>query len=183
MFNMVLFWRVCPPCKLDGVAAVSLHWRHNGHDTVSNHQPHDCLLNRLFRHRSKTIQKLGVTGLCARNSPVTGKFPAQMTSNAENVSIDDVIMFTFVWHMCNNSPLSSTRLRRERRSQERQAAVQRGEEVPDDILSYLIHDDVIKWKHFPRYWPFVRGIHRSPVNSQHKGQWRGLWYFLWSASE
>ena len=30
----------------------------------------------------------------------------------------------------------------------------------------------IKWKHFPRYWPFVRGIHRSPVNSPHKGQWR-----------
>ena len=36
-----------------------------------------------------------------------------------------------------------------------------------------IHDDVIKWNHFPRYWPFVRGIHRSPVNSLHKGQWRG----------
>ena len=36
-----------------------------------------------------------------------------------------------------------------------------------------IHDDVIKWKHFPRYWPFVRGIHRSPVNSPHKAQWRG----------
>ena len=34
------------------------------------------------------------------------------------------------------------------------------------------HDDVIKWKHFPRYWPFVRGIHRWPVNSPHKGQWR-----------
>ena len=35
-----------------------------------------------------------------------------------------------------------------------------------------LHDDVIQWKHFPRYWPFVRGIHRSPVNSPHKGQWR-----------
>ena len=34
------------------------------------------------------------------------------------------------------------------------------------------HNDVIKWKHFPRYWPFMRGIHRSPVNSPHKGQWR-----------
>ena len=33
----------------------------------------------------------------------------------------------------------------------------------------MIHDDVIKWKHFPRYWPFVRGIHRSPGNSHHKG--------------
>ena len=39
------------------------------------------------------------------------------------------------------------------------------------------HDDVIKWKHFPRYWPFVRGIHRSPVNSPHKGQWRGALMF------
>ena len=38
-------------------------------------------------------------------------------------------------------------------------------------------DDVIKWKHFPRYWPFVRGIHRSPVNSPHKGQWRGALMF------
>ena len=35
------------------------------------------------------------------------------------------------------------------------------------------HDKVIKWKHFPRYRPFVRGIHRWPVNSQYKGQWRG----------
>ena len=39
------------------------------------------------------------------------------------------------------------------------------------------HDDVIKWKHFPSYWPFVRGIHRSPVNSPHKGQWRGALIF------
>ena len=44
------------------------------------------------------------------------------------------------------------------------------------------HDDVIKWKHFPRYWPFVWGIHRSPVNSPYKGQWR-QWCFLWSAPE
>ena len=40
-----------------------------------------------------------------------------------------------------------------------------------------VHDDVIKWKHFPRNWPFVRGIHRSPVNSPHKGQWRGALMF------
>ena len=40
-------------------------------------------------------------------------------------------------------------------------------------MAGLPHDDVIKWKHFPRYWPFVRGIHRSPGNSPHKGQWRG----------
>ena len=38
--------------------------------------------------------------------------------------------------------------------------------------SVVYHDDVIKWKHFPRNWPFVREIHRSPVNFPHKGQWR-----------
>ena len=38
-------------------------------------------------------------------------------------------------------------------------------------------DDVIKWKHFPRYWPFVRGILQSPVNFRHKGQWRGALVF------
>ena len=36
----------------------------------------------------------------------------------------------------------------------------------------IIYDDIIRWKHFPHYWPFVWGIHLSPVNSQHKGQWR-----------
>ena len=64
-----------------------LRWRHNGHDGVSNHQPHHCLLNRLFGCRSKQTLKLRVTGLCAGNSLVTGEFPAQRASNAENVSI------------------------------------------------------------------------------------------------
>ena len=65
----------------------SLQWRHNEWDFVSNHQPHDCLLNRLFRCRSKKTSKLRITGLCEGNSPVTGEFPAQMARNAENVSI------------------------------------------------------------------------------------------------
>ena len=56
-------------------------------DGVSNHQPHDCLLNRLFRRISKKTSKLRVTGLCEWNSPVTGEFPAQRASNAENASI------------------------------------------------------------------------------------------------
>ena len=47
-------------------------------------------------------------------------------------------------------------------------------------LQLLYHDDVIKWKHFSRYWPFVRGIRRSLVNSPHKGQLRGalMFYFI-----
>ena len=48
------------------------------------------------------------------------------------------------------------------------------------LLAFQVwKDDVIKRKHFPRYWPFVRGIHRSPVNSPHKGQWRGALIFSW----
>ena len=65
----------------------SLQWRHNEHDSVSNHQRLDCLLNCLFWPRSKKTSKLRVTGLCGWNSPVTGEFHAQRASNAENVSI------------------------------------------------------------------------------------------------
>ena len=65
----------------------SLRWRHNEWDGVSNHQPHHCLLNRLSGRRSKKTSKPRLTGLCAGNSPGTGEFPAQMASNAENVSI------------------------------------------------------------------------------------------------
>ena len=64
-----------------------LHWRHNERGGVSDHQPHDCLLSRLFRRRSKKTSNLHVTGLCVGNSPVTGEFPAQRASNSENVSI------------------------------------------------------------------------------------------------
>ena len=71
--------------KWDGIQA--LRWRHNGRDSISNHQPHDCLLNLLFRCRSKKTSKLCVSGLCVGNSPGTGEFPAQMASNVENVSI------------------------------------------------------------------------------------------------
>ena len=67
----------------------SFRWRHNERerDSVSNHKPRYSLLQRLFRRRSKKTPQLRVTGLCAGNLPVTGEFPAQMTSNAENVPI------------------------------------------------------------------------------------------------
>ena len=51
------------------------------------------------------------------------------------------------------------------------------ESAPFLTILYTFHDDVTKWKHFPRYWPFVRRIHRSQVNSPHKGQWRGALMF------
>ena len=72
-------------------ASNTLLRRHNVDECVSNHQPHDCLLNRLFGRWSKKTSKLRVTGLCVRNSPETGEFPAQMASNAEMFPFDDVI--------------------------------------------------------------------------------------------
>ena len=65
----------------------TLQWRHNEHDGVSNHKPHDCLLKRLSRRRSKKTSNVRVTGLCEGNSPGTGEFPAQRSIDAENVSI------------------------------------------------------------------------------------------------
>ena len=65
-------------------AKITLQWRYNGRDGVSNHQSHGCLLNRLFRRRSKKTPKLRVTGLCMRG---IHRSPAQMASSAENVSI------------------------------------------------------------------------------------------------
>ena len=70
-------------------------WRHNERDGVSNHQPHDCLLNRLFSRRSS---KFRVTALCERNSPVTGEFPTQSARKKDNVSFDDVN----IDHVTNN---------------------------------------------------------------------------------
>ena len=72
---------------LVNITDLSLLWRHNGLDGVSNHQHHDCLLTRLFRRKWRKTSKLRVTGLCTDNSPVTGEFSAQMASIAENVSI------------------------------------------------------------------------------------------------
>ena len=65
----------------------TLKWPHNGLDGVSNHQPHHCLLSRLFGRRSKKTSKLRVTGLCVGNSPGIGGFPTQIASNSEHVSI------------------------------------------------------------------------------------------------
>ena len=78
----------------------ALRWRHNGRDSVSNHQPHDCLLNRLFKRRTKETWKFRVAGLCAGKSPVSGEFPAEMASNAENISIS--ILWTLVSYRHNH---------------------------------------------------------------------------------
>ena len=70
----------------------SLPWRHNGHDSVSNHQPHGCLLNRLFRRRSKKTSKLRVTGLCVGNSPGPVNSPHKGPVTRKMFPFDDVIL-------------------------------------------------------------------------------------------
>ena len=74
----------------------SLRWRHNGRDGVSNHQPHDCLLNRLLRRRSKKTSKFRVTGLCVgiHRGPVNS--PHKWPVTRKMFPFDDVIMFCFV---------------------------------------------------------------------------------------
>ena len=90
---MIIGFGICLAPNRHSISLLVVQWRnpslwnHNGRDGVSNHQPHDCLPSRSFRPRSKKMSKLRVTGLCEGNSPVTGEFPAQMASNAENVSI------------------------------------------------------------------------------------------------
>ena len=107
-------WQICGFHK----NSETFPWRHNGHDSVSIHLPHDCLLSRLFSHRSKNTSKFRVTSLWHQSSGslvfVTGEFPAQMASNAENASIwwrhhvkpcfhTMVTMHTDLWcHNCNS---------------------------------------------------------------------------------
>ena len=74
------------------VWVVTLRWRHNGPDSVSNHQPRDCLLNRLFRRRSKKTPKLRVTGLCVGNSPGPVNSPHKGPVTRKMFPFDDVIM-------------------------------------------------------------------------------------------
>ena len=85
LFFVVCFSNLFFPNLL--LNAAVLRWRHIGRDDVSSHQPHGYLLNRLFRRRSKKTSKLCVTDFCAGNSPITSEFPAQMASDAENISI------------------------------------------------------------------------------------------------
>ena len=79
-------WSSYVPCVVS-----IIHWRHNGHDCVSNHQPHGCLLNRLFRRRSKKTSKLRVTGLCVGNSPGPVNSPHKGPVTQKMFPFDNVI--------------------------------------------------------------------------------------------
>ena len=71
---------------------ITLRWRHNERNGVSNHRPHACLRNCLFRRRLKKKPKLRVTGVCEGNSPVTREFPAQRAITRKMFPFDDLIM-------------------------------------------------------------------------------------------
>ena len=79
-----------PNHSFQGKSFEALHWRHNDHDGVSNHQPHGCLLNRLFRRRSKKTSKLRVTGLCVGIGPVNSPHKGPVTRKM--CPFDDGIM-------------------------------------------------------------------------------------------
>ena len=85
------------------LALESLLWRHNEHDSVSNHQPRGgSLLNRLFRRLSKKTSKLRVTGLCVGNSPGPVNSPHKGPVTRKMFPFDDVIMWYDilpVWNM------------------------------------------------------------------------------------
>ena len=83
-----------PAGSLYSTIMFTLLWRHNGHDGVSNHQPHGCLLNRLFRRRSKKTSMLRVTGLCEGNSPGPVNSPHKGPVRRKMFPFDDVIMYT-----------------------------------------------------------------------------------------
>ena len=113
------------------------------------------------RYQTETFSTL--LALCAWNSPVTGEFPSQSPVMRS---------FGVFFGLRLNKHLSKQSRRRWFETPSRSLWRHCVPEMTVVCISRN-HDDVIKWKHFPHYWPFVRGIHRSPVNSQHKGQWRG----------
>ena len=86
------------PCMV--IKKPTLHWRHNDHNGVSNHQPHHCLLNRLFRRRSKKTSKLRVTGLCVGNSPGPVNSPHKGPVTRKMFPFDDVIMDLHISTVC-----------------------------------------------------------------------------------
>ena len=148
-----------------------LQWHHKERDGVSNHQPHDCLFNRLSKAQIKENIKAPSHWPLWGNTPVNGEFPAQRACYAENVSIwlrhHDMNVFNQQqYETLSMNPNAMT-------------------VTYQLIYCHFInrHDDVIKWKLFRRYWTFVRGIQRSPVISPHKDQWRGALRLLWSAPE
>ena len=133
-----------------------------------------------WRHQMEAFSPL--LALCAGNSPVTGEVPA-VTRNF------DVLFDLWMHGWVNNREAGDLRRHRAHYDVNVMKCVKPSTSAVlrtqcTEVTAFLgwigiftLHDDVIKWKQFARYWPFVRGIHRSPVNSPHNGQWRGALMF------
>ena len=135
------------------------------------------------------IFRVQVLALCVGISPVPGEFPAQRpVTRSFDVFFDLRLNKPLgkqwwgwwfetpsrrLWRHCNGPSLFVHRWFVSHVGQQSQSHQTQLSRVPGQLhkVSLLQHDDVIKWKHLPRYWPFVRGIHWSLVNSTHKGQW------------
>ena len=84
------------------ICVCMLQWRHNGRDSVSNHQPHDCLLNRLFRRRSKKASKLRDTGLCAGNYRWIPRTNGQLCGKCFHLMTSSWVYENWTYHSWNN---------------------------------------------------------------------------------
>ena len=156
----------------------NLQWRHNERDGVSNHRCLDYLLNGFLRHKSKKASKLCVTGLCEGNSPVTGEFSTQKSSNAENVSIGGRHHEFFIqW----NAYASKSKLLILFRAEIYQMYVTGDPKTWFRNDRYFAHDDVIK---IIVRVPVCEG--NSPVTIEFpvtKASDAEFWCFLWSAPQ
>ena len=159
-----------------GLMNGSLQWRHNERDGVMNHRCLDCLFNPLFRRRSKKTSKLRVTGLCEGNPPVTGGSPHKGPVIRKMFPFDDVILVLEKKSKSDRNPcynLNTTT-----------------QQSTTHLCSYLMGHTVLMGRPIKQHMMtssngnifrvtghLWEGIHRSPVNSPHKGQWHGALMF------
>ena len=92
LISIILTYTYLFNARIDDGMQLTLQWRYNDHNGFSNHQPHGCLLNRLFRRRSKKTSKLRVTDLCVGNSPGPVNSMQKGSVTRKMFPFDDVIM-------------------------------------------------------------------------------------------
>ena len=133
--------------------SITLQWRHNGRDSVSNHQPYVCLINSLFKRRSRKHQSSASLAF-VRRIHRSGEFPAQMASDAVNVSIwwrhheETSMVFNRIAQLCNSFTVTSHK-----------------SPTTGLLCHSLVRLPTIQHIEATHFWPFVRGVHRWPVDS------------------
>ena len=144
--------------NIDICSNLSLEWRHNGHDGVSNYQPHKCLFNRADQRKHQSSESLAfVQGI--HRGPVNSPHKWQVTRKL--FPFDDVIMHCIrpTTHVVSSATT---------------------------WLIFSKHDDVMMWKRFPHYWLFAGVICRLPVDFPHKGTLKGgfdLCFLCWEPNK